>query len=81
MIHGRGSLGNARCSVTRERAIIRDQGSKICEGIDKQYFLVAYLQWQMVGGIGGYSHEFGLRPVDLHPHKAGFFLKYHQSFL
>ena len=25
--HGRGSLGNARCNVTRGRAIIRDQGS------------------------------------------------------
>ena len=33
-----GSLGNARCNVTRGRAIIRDKGSKICEGIDKHYF-------------------------------------------
>ena len=32
-------------------------------------------------GIGGDGHEFGLRPADLHPHKVGFFLKYHQSFL
>ena len=31
--------------------------------------------------LGGDSHEFGLRPADLHPHKVGFFLKYHQSFL
>ena len=52
---------------------------KICEGIDKQYFLVAYLQWQMVGGAGGESNEFCLRPADLHPHKVGFFL-YNQSF-
>ena len=37
-------LCNARCNVTRRRAIIRDQGSNICEGIDKQYFRVAYLQ-------------------------------------
>ena len=40
-----------------------------------------YLQRQMAGGIGGDGHEFGLRPADLHPHKVGFFLKYHQSFL
>ena len=63
------------------RAIIRDQGSNMCEGIDKQYFRVAYLQRQMAGGIGVDGHEFGLRPADLHPHKVGFFLKYHQSFL
>ena len=50
-------------------AIIRDQGSKIREGIDKQYFRVAYLQRQMAGGIEGDGHEFGLRPADLHPHK------------
>ena len=69
-----GGLGNARCNVTRGRAFICDQGSKICERIDKQYFLVAYLQWQMVGGVGGDSREFGPRPADLHPHKVGFFL-------
>ena len=51
--HGRGSFGNARCNVTTGRAIIRDQGSKIYEGIDKRQFLVSYLQWQMVGGVGG----------------------------
>ena len=51
------------------------------ESTNSTYFLVAYLQWQMVGGIGGDGHEFGLRPADLHPHKVGFFLKYHQSFL
>ena len=50
------------------------EGSKICEGIDKLYFLVAYLQWQLVGGVRGDSHEFGLRSADLHPHKVGFFL-------
>ena len=61
--------------------MIRDQGSKIREGIDKQYFRVAYLQRKMAVGIGGDGHEFGLRPADLHPHKVGFFLKYHQSFL
>ena len=49
---------------------MRDHGSKMCEGIDKHYFLVAYLQWQMVGGV----HEIGLRSADLHPHKVGFFL-------
>ena len=32
--------------------IIRDQGSKICDGIDTLYFHVAYLQWQMVSGVG-----------------------------
>ena len=80
MTHCRGSIGNARLNVTRGRAIICDQGSKICEGIDKQYFLVAYLRWQMVGGVAGDSHEFGLRLADLHPHKVGFFLKYNQSF-
>ena len=74
------AVGNARCNVTRGRAIIRDQGSKIREGIDKQYFRVAYLQRQIAGGIGGDGHEFGLRPADLHPHKVGFFLKYHQNF-
>ena len=42
--------------------------------IDKHYFLVAYLQWQMVGGVGGDSQTFCLRPADLHPHKVGFFL-------
>ena len=63
--YGRGSLGNARCNVTRGRAIIRDQGSKICEGIDKQYFVVAYFQWQMFGGVGGDSHEFGHENIDL----------------
>ena len=45
------------------------------------HFLVAYLQLHMVGGVRGDSHEFGLRPADLHPHKVGFFLKYYQSFL
>ena len=29
----------------------------------------------MVGGAWGDSHEFGLRPADLHPHKVGFFMK------
>ena len=43
------------------------------EGIDKLYFLLAYLQWQMVGGVNGDSHEFGLRPADLHLNKVGFF--------
>ena len=42
--NGRSSRGNARCNVTRGRPIIRDQGSTICEGIDKLHFLVAYLQ-------------------------------------
>ena len=28
-------------------------------------FHVAYLQWQMVGGVSGDSHEFSLRPADL----------------
>ena len=70
MIHGRGSLGNATCNVTRGRAIIRDQGSKISEGIDKQYFRVAYLQRHMAGAIGGDGHEFGVRPAGLHPHKV-----------
>ena len=42
--------------------VIKDQG------IDKQYFRVAYLQRQMAGGIGGDGHEFGLRLADLHPH-------------
>ena len=37
-------------------------------------YLVANLQWQMVGGFGGDSHELCLRPADLHPHKVGFFL-------
>ena len=67
-------MAEARCNVTRGRAIIRDQGSEVCEGIDKLHCLVAYLQWQMVGGVRGNSHEFGLRPSDLHPHKVGFFL-------
>ena len=40
----------------------------LCEGIDKHYILVANLQWQMVGGFGGDSHKFCLRPADLHPH-------------
>ena len=31
--------------------------------------------------LGSDSHEFGLRPADLHPHKVGFLMKYHQSFL
>ena len=42
---------------------------------------LTYLQRQMAGGIGGDGHEFGLRPADLHPHKVGFFLRYHRSFL
>ena len=50
------------------------EGSKICEGIDKLYFLIAYLQWQTFGGIGGDSHECGLLPADLHPHKVGFLM-------
>ena len=58
----------------RGRAIIRDQVSKICEGINKLHFLVAYIQWEMVGGVRGYSYEFGLRSADLPPHKMGFFL-------
>ena len=65
---GRSSLGNARCNVTRGRAIIRDERSKICKGIDKLPFRVAYLQWQMVGGVRSYSHAFGVRPAYLHPH-------------
>ena len=49
---------------------------------DARYFVVAYLQLQMVvGGVRCDSHEFGLRPADLHPHNVGFFLKYHQCFL
>ena len=42
-----------------------------------------YLQWQMVGGVGPGidSHEFCLRPADLHPHKVGFFLYDCQSCL
>ena len=40
------------CShLTLLRAIIRDHGFKICEGIDKLYVDVAYLQWQMVGVV------------------------------
>ena len=35
----------------------------------------------MVCGIGGDSHEFGLRPADLHPRNVGFFQLYYQSFL
>ena len=27
----------------------------------------------------GDSHEFGLRPADLHPHKVDFFLRFNQS--
>ena len=35
----------------------------------------------MAGGIECDGHEFGIRPADLHPHKVGFFMKYHQSCL
>ena len=31
------------------------------------------------GCVRGDSHEFGLRPADLHPHKVRFFMKYYQS--
>ena len=44
-------INHVRRNVTRGRATNRDQGSKICKGIDKLHFLVAYLQWQMVGGV------------------------------
>ena len=29
--------------------------------------LLHNIQWQMVGVVGGDSHEFCLRPADLHP--------------
>ena len=44
-------INHVRRNVTRGRATNRDQGFKICKGIDKLHFLVAYLQWQMVGGV------------------------------
>ena len=43
--------------------------------------LLQIFNGMMVGGFGGDSHEFGLRPADLHPHKVGFFLQDCQSFL
>ena len=51
MTRGRSSLGNATCNVTICKVITRDQGSNMSEGIDKLYFQVAHLQWQMVGGV------------------------------
>ena len=53
---------NARCNVTRGRAIIRDQGSKICEGIDKQYFRIFKGRWLV--GLGVMAMSLVITPND-----------------
>ena len=66
-VDGRSCLGNARCNVPRGRAIIRDQGSKIMWRNRQSVLpLLHNLQWQVVGGVSGDSHEFGIRPAYSH---------------
>ena len=48
---------------------VMSREEELCEGIHKLQFLVAYFQWQMAGWVWRDSHEFGLRPANLHTRK------------